>query len=57
MASDELMDFLQDTVSKAPDLPPEGEIEQPKPKRQRYDNSVHESTRFIILVCMRALSV
>lgn len=33
--SDELMDFLQDTVAKAPDLPPEGEPEAPKAKRQR----------------------
>lgn len=36
MVTDELMDFLQDTVAKAPDLPPEGEPEAPKPKRQRY---------------------
>lgn len=34
--NDELMDFLQDTVAKAPDLPPEGEPEQPKAKRQRW---------------------
>jgi hypothetical protein len=35
VASDELMDFLQDTVAKAPDLPPEGEPDAPKAKRQR----------------------
>eukprot|EP00775_Hariotina_reticulata_P005701 gene5701-5940_t len=29
------MDFLQETVAKAPDLPPEGEADAPKPKRQR----------------------
>ena len=29
------MDFITDTVAGAPDLPPEGEPEQPKAKRQR----------------------
>ncbi|WIA28006.1 hypothetical protein OEZ86_010594 [Tetradesmus obliquus] len=38
VSSDELMDFLQDTVSKAPDLPAQGESEQPKPKRQRTES-------------------
>ncbi|KAF6252925.1 histone-fold-containing protein [Scenedesmus sp. NREL 46B-D3] len=37
VSSDELMDFLHDTVSKAPDLPADGEPEQPKPKRQRTE--------------------
>lgn len=39
--SDELMDFLKDTVDKAPDLPPEGEPEVPKAKRQRCVRVVH----------------
>jgi hypothetical protein len=30
------MDFITDTVAGAPDLPPEGEPEQPKAKRQRW---------------------
>jgi hypothetical protein len=33
------MDFLEDIIAKAPDLPPEGEPEAPKPKRQRWAGS------------------
>jgi hypothetical protein len=36
VANDQLMDFLEDIIAKAPDLPPEGEPEAPKPKRQRW---------------------
>eukprot|EP00879_Flechtneria_rotunda_P007585 GHRR01007956.1.p1 GENE.GHRR01007956.1~~GHRR01007956.1.p1 ORF type:complete len:287 (+),score=125.47 GHRR01007956.1:347-1207(+) len=39
VSSDELMDFLKDTVASAPDLPPEGAEEAPKPKRQRTSES------------------
>jgi len=48
VVSDELMDFLQDTVAKAPDLPPEGEPEAPKPKRQRYVQPVQLSNRTLM---------
>ena len=35
--SEELLDFLRDTVAGAPDLPPAGEdVAKPKPKRQRW---------------------
>ncbi|KAF8054758.1 nctA [Scenedesmus sp. PABB004] len=40
---DELMDFLADTVAKAPDLPAEGEPEAPKPKRQRSETKPRAS--------------
>jgi hypothetical protein len=51
--SDELMDFITDTVAGAPDLPPEGEPEQPKAKRQRCvcSNRAYNMIHACVCVC------